>query len=193
MFGEDELTMRDTWDRLDRLDAYAPLLHVGWAQPALGEEEAQPITIDEFGVPVDGLEGQFTLYLSRYLHLVVNLDLLAERGDGVDVDGVDADAGRDLSYEETVALYGRSEGLRSTARLGGRDPAADDIEGLAPAPVLKVLPLRYTIDENRIVNSGERRYFDHPKFGVVAKVERVEMPETPEEDDTDILLPVGGQ
>jgi hypothetical protein len=38
------------------------------------------------------------------------------------------------------------------------------------------------------------RYFDHPKFGVVAKIERVELEEPGENaDDTDVLLPVGAR
>ena len=35
-------------------------------------------------------------------------------------------------------------------------------------------PVRYRIQENRILKNGELRYFDHPKFGVLAKVTRVE-------------------
>ena len=34
--------------------------------------------------------------------------------------------------------------------------------------------MRYRLQENRIVKNAETRYFDHPKFGVVAKVVRVE-------------------
>ena len=194
MFGAAELCLLDTGDRLDRIDAYEPLLHVGWAQPALGEEDARTITMEDLGAAVDGLEGEFKLYLSRYLHLIVDLDLAARRGNGVDVDGVDGNVGGDLSYEDTVALYGRREGLRAATPPGLRESSNDETEGLPSAPMLKVLPLRYSIDENRIVNSGEQRYFDHPKFGVVAKVERVELPDLPEvTDDTDVLLPVGGQ
>ncbi len=201
VFAEDELTMLDTWDRLDRLDAYEPLLHVGWAQPGLPEEETEAIPLEDFESPVAGLDGAFTLYLSRYLHLVVDLELAAERGRDIDGDGIvdemPDDSSRDLSYEETVALYGRA-GRRETAsplpgqpmtgRLFADDEYADE---MSPAAALKVLPLKYSINENRIVNSGDVRYFDHPKFGVVAKIERVELPDPAEAgDDTDVLLPV---
>ena len=39
--------------------------------------------------------------------------------------------------------------------------------------------MRYAIREDRIFKSGDLRYFDHPKFGVLAKITRVE--EEPEE------------
>jgi hypothetical protein len=35
-------------------------------------------------------------------------------------------------------------------------------------------PVRYRIDEDRIFRNGELRYFDHPKFGVLAKITRAE-------------------
>ncbi|MEO1204291.1 MAG: CsiV family protein, partial [Pseudomonadota bacterium] len=87
-FREDQLTMLDTWDRLDELDAYEPLLHVGWAQAGLPREKTDPIPLEDFASPVPGLDGAFTLYLSRFLHLVVDLELAAERGKDLDGDGI---------------------------------------------------------------------------------------------------------
>jgi hypothetical protein len=51
--------------------AYAPLLHGGWVQPGLPEDEAQPFDLAMLGAtnPV----GSIRVYLSRFLH--VNLDL----------------------------------------------------------------------------------------------------------------------
>jgi len=75
----------------------------------------------------------------------------------------------------------------------GTEPGA----GRSETRMMKVLPLRYSINENRIMNSGDTRYFDHPKFGVIARVNRIETPEPltgPDGgDDTDVLLPVGNQ
>ncbi|MEL7186522.1 MAG: CsiV family protein [Pseudomonadota bacterium] len=44
-------------------------------------------------------------------------------------------------------------------------------------------PVHYRIQEDRIFRSGEVRYFDHPKFGVLAKITRFEEPDTAEPDD----------
>ncbi|MDJ0939270.1 MAG: CsiV family protein [Woeseiaceae bacterium] len=192
LLTEEELTMLDTLDRLDRLDAYQPLLHVGWTQTTLPLEETPALTLAELGVPTEGLDGSFTLYLSRFLHLVVDLaldaeeqtdeesELLEERftDEGFTTPGIDQQVPA-LSYEETALAFGTeyvpAEGVR-----------------------LQVLPLRFQIEEDRIMKSGDVRYFDHPKFGVVAKVERYEEPEMPDGlppgDDTSVLLPaVDGQ
>jgi hypothetical protein len=42
------------------------------------------------------------------------------------------------------------------------------------APDVVAMPVRYRIQENRIVRNGELRYYDHPKFGLLARVLRVE-------------------
>ena len=47
-------------------------------------------------------------------------------------------------------------------------------------------PVHYRIQEDRIFKSGETRYFDHPKFGVLAKITRWEEAE-PEELDEEFL------
>ncbi len=54
---------------------------------------------------------------------------------------------------------------------------------------LIVPSVRYRIFEDRIMKNGDIRYFDHPKFGVVAKTTRYEEPEEEFIDDTDDLLP----
>ena len=46
-------------------------------------------------------------------------------------------------------------------------------------------PVRFRIQENRIFKNGDLRYFDHPKFGVLAKITRVE--EVEEEVEPEML------
>jgi len=46
-------------------------------------------------------------------------------------------------------------------------------------------PVRYRIDEDRIFRNGELRYFDHPKFGVLAKITRVEEEEPDPDADAE--------
>ena len=113
----EELTLTEIRQRLDRLDVYEPLMHFGWTQPTYPAEETPPIQLHTFGRPPPTLSGELTLYLSRFLHLVVDLSLDSEQ-----------------DFERIV----------------------------------------YRIDEDRILKNGETRYFDHPRFGVIAKVTRVE-------------------
>jgi len=142
---EDEFTLIDITEQFERLDVYETIMHVGWTQPTHPEEETQPIELWKFGDVPEGLDGRFTLYLSRYLHLVVDLSLDApgEFDEAVIVDEAEITFG-DSRYQ------------------------------FDPAPEEASMPVRYRILDDRIFKNGETRYFDHPKFGVVARITRVE-------------------
>ena len=146
LHSEDELTLTAIADMLERLDVYRPLMHFAWTQVTRPEEETRPIELQALAAPPEGLEGSFTLYLSRYLHLVVDLSLDQHTGPG-----------EPYAIDDPVTAFGDSRG------------GATYDEAL-PAPV------RYRISEDRIFKSGDLRYFDHPKFGVLAKITRVEQP-----------------
>ena len=72
---EDEFSMLDFASRLERLDAYEPIMHFSWTQETLAQEDTVSIELAALGEAPEGLTGSFTLYLSRYLHLVVDLTL----------------------------------------------------------------------------------------------------------------------
>ena len=163
---QDELTMTDTLDRLDSLDAYEPLLHIGWTQTALPEAETPRLDLREFGQPPAGLTGDFTLYLSRYLHLVVNLQL-----DAPETEEATVHFGEEFLQDDPYEI----DGYEYYGRV------------LEPEPMYE--PLRFQISENRLFKNGEIRYYDHPKFGVVAKILRFEIEEEDNTDDTEFLLP----
>jgi len=161
LLTEEELTLGDAARQFELLDAYETIMHLGWSQATYPEEETKPIELRVLGEPPDGLDGTFSLYLSRYLHLVVNLALDAK--DEIDV-AVPAD--------DPLFSFGDH-----------RLPNDDRFE-LAPQPV------RYLIQENRIVRNGELRYFDHPKFGVLAKITRVEEDKEDEFSDDEVPDPL---
>jgi hypothetical protein len=142
LMTEEEFTMQDVVERLELLDAYEPILHVGWTQPGFPREETEPMELAAFGEPPEGLNGNFKLYLGRYLHLVVDLAIDA----ATEIEEIPI-------VDDNVFIYS-DEG-----------------------------PVRYRIQENRIIKNGEIRYFDHPKFGVIAKVTRVEITEESDEDE----------
>ena len=73
-----------------------------------------------------------------------------------------------------VAVVGNDEIQRR-----GDGVTVDDLFARIPGSGAE-LPVRYRLQENRILKNGELRYYDHPKFGVLAKVSRVE-----EEEDDD--------
>ena len=167
--GEDDYTMNGIYDMLLELDAYEPLVRTGWTQPTYEKEVTASIELQTLAESPPWLDGSLTLYLGRYLHLVVDLTMNADRtarqelGEGSDGEPTFGDS-RVRNEYEAIDAYG---------------------ELLAP-------PIRYRILEDRIMKNGDIRYYDHPKFGVVAKVTRFEEPQEDEFiDDTDDLLPGG--
>jgi hypothetical protein len=141
LMAEDDYQLDEVMEHLRRIDAYEPLMHFGWTQATWPEEETDAIPLRRFAEPPEGVDGNLTLYLSRYLHLVVDLQLDAP----------------------------------PTAEVLSRDDmtAGGEFLGYAEGEQ-QVLPVRYSIQENRILKNGELRYFDHPKFGVLALVIRIE-------------------
>lgn len=150
LHAEDELTMNDIAARLERLDVYRPIMHFGWTQATRPEDETQPIELQALSEPPEGLDGSFMLYLSRYLHLVVDLSLEQRTG-----------LAEPFAIDEPVTVFRDNRG----------GATYDEVQ---PGPV------RFRINEDRIFKSGDLRYFDHPKFGVLAKITRVEEPEDDE-------------
>jgi len=146
LLTEDEFLLGDALRKFELLDAYETITHFGWTQPAFPEEETPPIELQLLAQAPKGLEGTFTLYLSRYLHLVI--DLALDAPDAFEEEVIDDDDF--FSFGDAQRQYGEE---------------AD------------ALPVRFRIQDDRIFKNGDLRYFDHPKFGVLAKVTRVEEPE----------------
>lgn len=157
----DQYTMNGIYDKLDKLDAYRPLLHAAWSQPTLDKEATLPIKLRRLGNPPLRLDGTVTLYLSRFLHLVM-----------------------DLSLEEKAPQ--RMSQTNERARMLG-DRQSQSAFGFRPEFVAP--SIFYRIQEDRIVRNGELRYYDHPKFGVVARITRVEENSQLPVDTTNDLLP----
>ncbi len=185
---EEDYELLDTLSRLDELDAYEPLMHFGWVQGMLPDIETEVLALETFSVPPNGLQGAFTLYLSRYLHLVVDLELAADReaaefGDESSAQAPDPFQSQPDRYEaqepEPVPTY-------SDRRMFGWEVFPEPEEP-------QYAPLMYQISEDRIVRNGEIRYYDHPKFGVIARVVRIEADEEeieePEDSEQDVVLP----
>lgn len=145
LLPEEDYTLGDIFDEMDKLDVYQPLMHFGWTQQTLPEEDTVALELQSLAMPPEGLTGNLTLYLSRYLHLVVDLQLDAAESAMPDY----IFGGYDLQYYDEPENY----------------------------------PVRYQIAENRIIRNGELRYFDHPKFGVLARITRFEEQEEPTPDE----------
>jgi hypothetical protein len=140
----DAYTMDEIYRKLDSLDAYDPIMRTAWTQTTPAKEVSPAVHLRALGSPPLGLDGSVTLYLGRYLHLVVDLAL-------------DADPDRQaMTATDRLVAYGDGR-VRN-------DDATAEFDGMLR------LPVRYRIVEDRIMKTGDIRYFDHPRFGVVAKV-----------------------
>lgn len=71
LLRREELQLGAEYRRLQAIPAYRPLLHVGWVQAGLSEAQSQPFDLALAGV--SNPRGNVRVYLSRFLH--VNLDL----------------------------------------------------------------------------------------------------------------------
>jgi hypothetical protein len=150
LLDPDAYTMDDIYRKLERLDAYQPIMRAAWTQTTPPKEASPAVQLRALGSPPPGLDGSMTLYRGRYLHLVVDLAL-------------DADSSNRQAATATDRLIAYGD-----ARVRGDDDSALS-DGMRQ-------PVRYRIFEDRIMKTGDVRYFDHPRFGVVARVTR------PEED-----------
>ena len=146
VLGPADYVLNDEYDKLVKLDAYKPLVRVAWTQETIEKELTTPIKLRRLGNSPLRLNGTVTLYLSRYLHLVVNLAL-------------DKKVARADPYESSP-YYGDTR--RRSEYAYGYDQES------------QIAPIHFRIEEDRIVRNGELRYYDHPRFGVLAKITRVE-------------------
>ncbi len=163
LLAEEDFQLIDILDRMENLDVYEPVMHFGWTQATWPKEETEAIPLVRFAELPEGLDGTLTLYLSRYLHLVVDLAWQAPQ-------------------EEEVMVFGGDEFAQQDDRR-----TVGDLLGLIDDEDPQPLPTYYRIQEDRILKNGELRYYDHPKFGVLAKVTRVEEEEEDESGDGELL------
>lgn len=161
----DEYAMPNIYEKLVELDAYKPIMRAAWTQVTFDKDQTLPIRLRRLGNAPLRLDGSLMLYQSRYLHLVVDLTLEANR----------EQAGR--STNDGARYY------------GDRWSSANYANGYAQGRQVK-----YSISEDRIFRNGELRFYDHPKFGVLARVTRIEEQE-PETDEMFLLPaePTGAQ
>ena len=158
----EEHAMQDIYEKLIELDAYKPIMRAAWTQATFEKDQTLPIRLRRVGNAPLRLDGNLTLYLSRYLHLVVDLTIESEQAQS---------GGRD---NDGVRYYGDR---RSSRNYGyGYEQETTTI--------------KYNISEDRIFRNGELRYYDHPRFGVLARITRYEEEEIEAlETDEMFLLP----
>ena len=153
--------MKDIYEKLVTLDAYKPLMRAAWTQATYEKDQTLPIRLRRLGNSPLRLEGSLTLYLSRFLHLVVDLTLESKH----------EQSGSGQQRDHDVRYYGDRRSSRNYSYGYERGTT----------------PIKYSISEDRIFRNGELRLYDHPRFGVLARITRYEEAEL--ETDEMFLLP----
>lgn len=143
--------LKNVYARLERLDAYEPILYRAWLQAARPAKQAVPLPVAADPLDDLRLRGTITVYRERYLHMEVDLDLSA-----VAPEGTPSDA-------DSLPTYG------------------DVFAPQEPAPLVPTSAPAYHLQESRRIRGVNPQYFDHPQFGVIAVVSRVEVGEEAEE------------
>lgn len=132
---------------------YKLLAHFGWTQRSISRNRALPIRItsNEFS---DGLNpsGEIKLYVSRYLHMVVDL-----KASQCDASSVLNDTGSDKALDKQ--LENGTSSLETQSKFQNENIADNQCTN-------KV----YQFKQNRKMRSRELHYIDNPVFGMLVYV-----------------------
>lgn len=161
----ERLTLGSEAARIDADRRFQVLWHGGWLQATPEREAPVPLLIQaghRWG-EVYQLEGTMDVTLGRYLHfharLLYHEPLLGE-------------APADHPVPPT--------GAEPEATLDAGEPGIE--ESAVPAALTAVLnpgePRFMVLDESRRMRSSELHYLDHPKLGVLVRIEPVEVPDS---------------
>jgi hypothetical protein len=176
LVAAEQLRLRPAAERIQNASDVGLLLHLGWLQPGLAEEQAVAVHIYE-GM-LDGvqpavaaaapgelprLDGTLRLILSRYLHLA-----------------------SDLLWREPLAAQPLTPGAESTGQYDTVSTTDDaptlTDDGEAPMVTVAAMAEEYASEEatpryqvfrqqqSRLMRSSEVHYIDHPLFGIIVQV-----------------------
>ncbi|MFW2404262.1 MAG: CsiV family protein [Gammaproteobacteria bacterium] len=152
---DDGKQLTRVYSRLNQLDAYAPVLHRAWIQAARPADEALPVYVRSNEFGEFSITGTVKLYKERFVHL--QLDLLMAS-----------------TAEQIIAPE-----AESWPTFGDVVPTSEPVQ----APLQAEAPSHELVESRRI--RGEvTQYFDHPQFGVIARVSQIENDE--EESETEV-------
>jgi hypothetical protein len=71
LLAPEQLQMNTEYRKLKNGSAYRPVLHAGWVQPGLPEDQAKPFDLTLLGVT--NPRGNVRVYLSRFLHISLDI------------------------------------------------------------------------------------------------------------------------
>ena len=186
----EEMRLHDIVQSITRSSRYGLMLHTGWRQPGLAEEETLPVWIrggelfDESYQSIDQamfrppgelqppIDGQDLAAVNPATEMMDSATLVQKPLDGL----------YELEGQVTIVL---SRYLHTHANLVFRKPAsphalANDAQtegGQAARHSSSNLLLNYALNEKRRMRSKRLHYLDHPQFGMLVLITPYEAPE----------------
>ncbi len=179
---EAERTLNETTGGISRDRTLRVLFHEAWRQPILARDKATSIIIrggNEYQNHRE-LEGSIRLNISRYLHVYTNLwltEFVPNYGQEPEhwpllppVPQHDTPQATDNVFDaELVADDRPFDFSDSQSSWKIEAPVAEDYSSLIEQPFL--IDEIVTLSQSRRMRSGELHYIDHPRLGVIIKVD----------------------
>lgn len=179
-----ELTLGSEAARIDKAPELELLLHLGWRQPGLPQEQAVSVQVNDDmlhggqsrsssndGVTAAAaphrLEGTLKLVLSRYLHIYADLLYREPLPQSSAYDMLGGDMMTDTAPLQTTEEMAEQ----------GMEPA---LFGQVQDPFNPGLMPRYRVyhmQQSRRMRSTELHYLDHPVLGMIIRVNPYQLPE----------------
>lgn len=174
---EDSLTLTAEARRLARGGQQRVLLHGRWLQPVPPRAAPEPLLFRTGDGAGWDLEGVFAVTIGRFLHVDARLYYREPLLGRAPLNRPQTPVSREApASREATASRSATASLTSTASLSSPEFLATGRPGLAAHDLESagVMELR----ESRRLRSGELHYLDHPKLGVLVRVEPVTPPES---------------
>ena len=181
-------------DRLDRSNEYRVLLHLGWNQPGFSDDEAPAVHLSTLGALAgaedrsagtgrEEVEGAVRFWRRRFLHVDVDLsfgDIEAWRERQEGSAPADALPGGESAVPGLTMAGARAAAPAlpaggAAARTGASAGEGDEPEPEAGPATGAGEPLRVVrLTRSLRLRSGRLHYIDHPRFGVLLAIRRLD-------------------
>jgi len=181
LLSEDQLTLNDDIERLNKSADYQPLLHIAWRQAVPERGHGQPVLVDSRKLP---------LYTARIADTTPTPD--TDRDAPASGDGPPPPALYEQGPDEIVTTINENFVTGTVMLTRGRylhvgldllyerQPNSPQLFSFFGFGNAGDIPEEYRLTQERRLRRGQLNYFDHPKFGVLAVVTTVD-----EEAETD--------
>lgn len=168
--------------RLQRRDDFQVLYSASWIQAVPDRQHPLPLLIQAGTKEQElfNLEGTIAITLGRYLHAAVDLWLHDFADEPVDLPVPESELMSESTEPNADMQVAPDTLLITTLQEDSLQLFPESPLNPLPATVAKPEPAAQwmQLNESRRMRSDELHYLDHPKFGILIKIDPVEIPET---------------